>query len=66
MKTFRIETKVEVIKTIGYVIEAESEEEARNIILSGSENYEGEEEDEYYYWDGETISEVKLIEDLDN
>ena len=66
MKTFRVETKITVIKKIGYVIDAESEEEVKKIILSGEWNYEGEEEEEEYNWNSEVITNVEFIEDLED
>jgi hypothetical protein len=64
MKVFRFTTEVQSIKTIQYLIEAETEKEAKEILQSGSERDEGEEVDELIYWETETIIESKLIEEL--
>jgi hypothetical protein len=64
MKVFRFTTEVQSIKTIQYIIEAENEKEAKEILQSGSERDEGEEVEELIYWETETIIESKLIEEL--
>ena len=64
MKVFRITTEVEVIKTIQYIVEAESKEEAINIITKGKERGEGEEIKEKYNWKSENIIKSTFIENL--
>jgi hypothetical protein len=61
MKVFRITTEVEVIKTIQYIVEAESKEEAMEIITKGKERGEGEEIKEKYNWKSENIIKSTLI-----
>jgi hypothetical protein len=64
MKVFRITTEVEVTKTIQYIVEAESKEEAMNIIIKGKERGEGEEIKEKYNWKSENIIKTIFIENL--
>jgi len=64
MKVFRITTEVEVIKTIQYIVEAESKEEAMKIIVKGKERGEGEEIKEKYNWKSENIIKSTFIENL--
>ena len=64
MKVFRITTEVEVIKTIQYIVEAESKEEAMVIITKGKERGEGEEIKEKYNWKSENITKATFIENL--
>jgi hypothetical protein len=64
MKVFRITTEVEVIKTIQYIVEAESKEEAMKIITKGKERGEGEEIKEKYSWKSENIIKATFIENL--
>jgi len=64
MKVFRITTEVEVIKTIQYIVEAESKEEAMKIIAKGKERGEGEEIKEKYNWKSENIIKSTFIENL--
>lgn len=65
MKVYRVTTEVQVVKTIHYIVEAETNEDAKQIIVSGSEREEGEEVDEEVKWDSEEIVKVKFIETLD-
>jgi len=65
MKVYRITTEVQTVKTIHYIVEAETNEEAQQIIVSGSEREEGEEVDEEVKWESEEIVKVKFIETLD-
>jgi hypothetical protein len=66
MKVFRFTTEVQSVKTIQYIIDAETEEEATKKLSSGSvmERNEGEEVDEDIDWETETIVDVKFIEEL--
>jgi len=63
-KTFKIVTTVTSVKTIDYVIEANSEEEALNQVRQGEERGEGEEVDEDIDWSSEVINSIDLIEEL--
>jgi len=65
MKVYRVTTEVQTVKTIHYIVEAETKEEAQQIIVSGSERGEGEEVDEEVKWESEEIVKVKFIETLD-
>jgi hypothetical protein len=65
MKVFRFETKVISIKTLQYVVEAESLEEAELKLIEGEERGEGEEVDEDIDWGSEIITQTKFIEDLE-
>ena len=62
MKIFRFTTKVQSTKTIQYIVEAETEEEAIKILSSGTERDEGDEINETINWETETIIGSKLIE----
>jgi hypothetical protein len=66
MKVFRFTTEVQSVKTIQYIVDAETEEEATEKLNSGSvmERNEGEEVDEDIDWETETIVDVKFIEEL--
>jgi hypothetical protein len=64
MKTFRFTTTVQSIKTIQYVIEAETEEEAAYKLWTGSERGEGEEIDEDINWGTEQSTDIEFIEEL--
>ena len=66
MKVFRFTTEVPSVKTIQYIVEAETEEEATEKLKSGSvmERNEGEEIDEVIDWGEETIVDVLFIEEL--
>lgn len=63
MKTYRITTEVQVVKTVQYIVEAETKEDAQQIIVSGYERGEGEEVEEKVKWNSEEIVKVKFIED---
>ena len=65
MKVFRITTKVKSTKTIQYVVEANSKEEAKELIFSGIEADEGEQIGEEVDFKSEKIIGVKFIEDLE-
>ena len=65
MKVFRITTKVKSTKTIQYVVEANSEDEAKELISSGVEGDEGEQIYEEVDYKSEKIIGVKFIEDLE-
>jgi hypothetical protein len=66
MKVFRFTTEVPSVKTIQYIVEAETEAEAIEKLSSGSimERDEGEEVDEVIDWGEETIVDVLFIEEL--
>ena len=66
MKVFRITTKVKSTKTIQYVVEANSKEEAKELISSGVEGDEGEQIYEEVDYKSEKIIKVKFIEDLED
>ena len=66
MKVFRITTKVKSTKTIQYVVEANSEDEAKELISSGVEGDEGEQIYEEVDYKSEKIIKVKFIEDLED
>jgi hypothetical protein len=63
-KTFKIVTEVTSVKTIEYVIEANSEEEALDQL--SDERGEGEEVDEDIDWESGIITEISLIEELED
>ena len=65
MKVFRITTKVKSTKTIQYVVEANSKEEAKELISSGVEGDEGDQIGEEVDFKSEKIIGVKFIEDLE-
>ena len=65
MKVFRITTKVKATKTIQYVVEANSKEEAKELIFSGAEADDGEQISEEVNFKSEKIIGVKFIEDLE-
>jgi hypothetical protein len=65
MKVFRITTEVKATKTIQYVVEANSKEEAELRIIEGEERGEGEEVDEEIEWGTEILTKTKFIEDLE-
>ena len=64
MKVFRITTKVKSTKTIQYVVEANSKEEAELRIIEGEERGEGDEVDEVIEWGTEILTKTKFIENL--
>ena len=66
MKVFRITTKVKSTKTIQYVVEANSKEEAKELIFSGIEADDGEQIGEEVDFKSEKIIGVKFIEDLED
>jgi hypothetical protein len=61
MKVFRITTKVKATKTIQYVVEANSKEEAELKIIEGEERGEGDEVDEVIEWGTEILTKTKFI-----
>ena len=65
MKVFRITTKVKSTKTIQYVVEANSKEEAKELIFSGIEADDGDQISEEVDFKSEKIIGVKFIEDLE-
>lgn len=68
MKVYRLTTQVQSTKTIQYIVEAKTREEARKKIVEnydGSERGEGEEVDDEIDWSTETVSELKFIETID-
>ena len=65
MKVFRITTKVKATKTIQYVVEANSEDEAKELISSGVEGDEGEQIYEEVDLKTEEIIDILFIEDLE-
>ena len=66
MKVFRITTKVKSIKTIQYIVEANSKEEAEQIIMFGEERGEGEEIEDDIEWRTEILTKTKFIETLED
>jgi hypothetical protein len=65
MKVFRITTEVKATKTIQYVVEANSEDEAKELISSGAEADDGEQIYEEVDLKTEEIIDIKFIEDLE-
>lgn len=65
MKIFRITTEVKSTKTIQYIVEANSKEEAEEMIIFGEERGEGEEVNDDIEWGTEILTKTKLIEDLE-
>jgi len=65
MKVFRITTEIKSTKTIQYIVEAKSLEEAKSKITEGEERGEGEEVQEDIDWGSEIITKTKFIEDLE-
>ena len=65
MKVFRITTEVKATKTIQYVVEANSKEEAKELISSGVEGDEGEQIYEEVDLKTEEIIDILFIEDLE-
>jgi hypothetical protein len=66
MKVFRITTEVKSTKTIQYIVEANSEEEAELKIIRGEERGEGEEVSEMVEWETEILIKTKFIEELED
>lgn len=64
MKVYRVTTEVQVVKTIHYIVEAETKDHAQQIIVSGCEREEGEEVSEEVKWESEEIVKVKYIEEF--
>ena len=65
MKVYRLTTQVQSTKTIQYIVEAKTKEEAQKKIVEGSERGEGEEVDDEIDWSTETVSKLKFIEEID-
>jgi len=65
MKVFRITTEIKSTKTIQYIVEANSKEEAELKIIEGEERGEGEEVKDDIEWGTEIITKTKFIEDLE-
>jgi hypothetical protein len=65
MKVFKITTKVKSVKTIQYIVEADSIEEASRLIIEGNERGEGEEVKEKIKWGSEILYKTEFIEELD-
>jgi hypothetical protein len=65
MKVYRLTTQVQSTKTIQYIVEAKTKEEAQKKIVEGSEQGEGEEVDDEIDWSTETVSKLKFIEIID-
>lgn len=65
MKVYRLTTQVQSTKTIQYIVEAKTKDEAQKKIVEGSERGEGEEVDDEIDWSTETVSKLKFIETID-
>jgi hypothetical protein len=65
MKVFKITTKVKSVKTIQYIVEANSIEEAEMLIIEGNERSEGEEVKDKIKWGSEILTKTEFIEELD-
>ena len=65
MKVYRLTTQVQSTKTIQYIVEAKTKEDAQKKIVEGSERGEGEEVDDEIDWSTETVSKLKFIETID-
>lgn len=65
MKVFKITTKVKSIKTIQYIVEADSLEEAEMMVIEGKERGEGEEVKDKIKWGSEVLTKTEFIEELD-
>jgi hypothetical protein len=65
MKVFKITTKVKSVKTIQYIVEANSIEEAEMLIIEGNERGEGEEVKDKIKWGSEILTKTEFIEELD-
>ena len=65
MKVYKITTKVKSIKTIQYIVEANSIEEAEMLVIEGNERGEGEEVKEKIKWGSEILYKTEFIEELD-
>ncbi len=66
MKVFRITTEVKSIKTIQYIVEANSKEEAELQIIEGEQRGEGEEINEHIEWGTEILTKTKFIEEIED
>lgn len=64
MKTFRITTQMQATQTVEYIVEAETKQEALDLIASGAERGEGETIEDEIDWSTEVITKVKFIEDI--
>jgi tRNA-binding EMAP/Myf-like protein len=60
MKVFKITTEVQATKTLEYTVEANSMEEAIQIVCGGEERGEGEEVEEVMEWHTETIIDEEI------
>lgn len=65
MKVFKITTKVKSVKTIQYIVEANSIEEAEMLVIEGNERGEGEEVKDKIKWGSEILYKTEFIEELD-
>ncbi len=66
MKVFRITTEIKSTKTIQYVVEAKSLDEAELKVIDGEERGGGEEIYEVIDWGSEILIKTKFIEDLED
>jgi hypothetical protein len=66
MKVFRITTEVKSIKTIQYIVEANSKKEAELKIIEGEQRGEGEEINEHIEWGTEILTKTKFIEEIED
>ena len=66
MKIFRITTEVKSIKTIQYIVEANSKKEAELKIIEGEQRGEGEEINEHIEWGTEILTKTKFIEEIED
>ena len=64
MKIFRITTQMQATQTVQYIVEAETEQEALDLIISGAERGEGETIEDEIDWSTEVITKVKFIEEF--
>ena len=60
MKLFKVTTEVQATKTLEYMVEANSMEEAIQIVCEGEERGEGEEVEEVMEWDTEIIIDEEI------
>ena len=65
MKVFKITTKVKSVKTIQYIVEADSIKEAEIMIIEGNERGEGEQVKDKIKWGSEVLIKTEFIEELD-
>ena len=66
MKVFRITTEVKSIKTIQYIVEANSKKEAELQIIEGEQHGEGEEINDKIDWGTEILTKTKFIEEIED